>query len=176
MATYTLTTDLIENLRSSDFRIIGELLHVLTNTQNNNKIALDKDEVLLTYYANAEAQINDELKEEYHTWLKYLSNSLTQNNVIERTDVQINAQTNDPFLEVASAINGGQRIIVYSTECKCPYQCANGNIINHNGVKIRVLDKDEAVGEMNNKVTNIYIQKTTGKKSPIYNGSGNTIN
>ena len=180
MATYTLTTNLIENLQPSDLAIIGSLFHKFTDISNCNKIALDRDNHLLTLYSKAKDRINDvKIKGYFHYWLQFLGDMVTQVTVIEHTSVQINAQTNDPFLEVASEINGGQRIIVYSTKCNCPYPCANGNIINHNGVPIKVLDKDEAVEKINiqvinNNVTNNY-NITNGDNSPINNGNGNDI-
>lgn len=192
MATYTLTTNLIENLLPSDAGIIGSLFNVFTNDQNNNRLALDSGRKLCTLYSEAADRISDtHIKNHLDSWLRYLSDMLTQNNVIVYTDVHINAQTNDPFLEVASAINGGQTIIVYSTKCRCPYTCTN---INHNNTTIEIIDKDEAAKRINTSVTNnnttnnnvtinvnntvnntVNNNVTNGDQSPITTGNDNNI-
>lgn len=192
MAIYTLTTNLIENLQPSDLAIIGSLFHKFTDISNCNKIALDRDNHLLTLYSKAKDRINDvKIKGYFHYWLQFLGDMVTQVTVIEHTSVQINAQTNDPFLEVASAINGGQTIIVYSTKCRCPYTCTN---INHNYTTIEIIDKDEAAKRINTSVTNnnttnnnvtinvnntvnntVNNNVTNGDQSPITTGNDNNI-
>lgn len=173
MAIYTLTTNLIENIQLSERSIFSSLFHMLTNVKSGNKLAIDKNKRLLTIYAEANVIIG--LKYDYKYWLDYLSDKHIYDIICEPIPVEIDISDKDQaFLDVASAINGSKKIIVYSRNNNCPYQCDGKNEVEHNGEKICVLDKDEAVSEINDKnnITNI---TTYGDNSPVINGNNNKV-
>ena len=172
MSIYTLTTNLIENLQSSEKSIFGSLFHVLTNVESGNKIAIDKNRRLLTLYA--EANIVPELKYDYKYWLDYLTDRYIYDNVCEPILVDIDiSDKNNAFLDLASSVNGSRKIIVYCRNSNCPYECNDENVVEHNGKKICVLDKEDAISEINSKVINNIT--TEGDYSPINFGNNNTV-
>ena len=148
MATYTLTTNLIENLRSTDIDILLKMLHFFEDTFEH-KLAMDQSKCIYNLYA--QATVDQQLKKLYSEWLQLFS---IKEKRCEFITVNITTKDkNEAFLEVASKINGYKNIIVYSRNGS-PYQCNDNNNINYNGTTIKVLDKDEAVSEIDNKVTN----------------------
>ena len=168
MAIYTLTTNLIENIPSTGIELFGSLLGVFTNIKSNHKLAIDKNKNLYILYANA--NVDTDLRIQYAAWLDLFSKILDK--VCEFIPVDVNITNKDQaFLDVASAINGSKNIIVYSRNNNCPYRCDGKNEVVHNGKKICVLDKDEAVSEINDK-NNII---TYGDNSPVINGNHNKV-
>jgi len=168
MAIYTLTTSLIENIPSTDIELFGSLLGVFTNIESGHKLAIDTNRQLYILYSNAKVDAN--LRFQYEAWKELLSKML--NRVCEFIPVDIDITDKDQaFLEVASSVNGSKKIIVYSRNTNCPYDCNDDNEVEHNGKSISVLDKDEAVSEINekNSIT------TYGDNSPIINGNNNKV-
>lgn len=168
MAIYTLTTSLIENIPSTDIELFGSLFGVFTNVKSGHKLAIDNNKRLYILYCNA--NINASLRSQYAAWLDLFSKIL--NKVCEFIPVDIDITDKDKaFLEVASSVNGSKKLIVYSRNTNCPYWCNDENEIEHNGKSICVLDKDEAVSEINDK-NNI---TTYGDNSPVINGNKNKV-
>lgn len=182
MAIYTLTTNLIENLKSTDHYIIASLLNPLVDPHSNHRIAIDKNKRLYKLYADEVRNVNTELKESYLGWLSLLSYQLAT--ICDFIDVDVSTHDrNRAFLEVASHINGCKDIIVYSRNSGCPYPCDGNNNTSHNGETIKVLDKNEAIDSIKNNSTQVINYNTqvnvtnmsTGNNSPIINGNGNNI-
>lgn len=168
MAIYTLTTDLIEKMQSSEIHLFGSLFYVFTNVKSGNKLLIVNNKKLYSVYANA--IINPNLKQYYQGWLELFSKML--DNVCEFVPVDLDISDKDrAFLDVASSINGSKKIIVYCRNGNCPYECDDENNVEHNGKKIRVLDKEDAILEINSKVINNII--TEGDYSPINLGNNN---
>lgn len=172
MSIYTLTTNLIENLQSSEKSIFGSLFQVLTNVESGNKLAIDINKRILILYA--EANIAPELKRDYKYWLDYLTDRYIYDDVCEPILVDIDIRDkNKAFLDLASSVNGSRKIIVYCRNSNCPYECDEENAVEHNGKKIYVLDKKDAVREINSRVINNIT--TEGDNSPINFGNHNTV-
>lgn len=171
MATYTLTTNLIENIPSTDIELFGSLLSVFTNVKSNHKLAIDENKRLFILYT--EATVDASLRSQYAAWLELFSKIL--NKVCEFIPVDIDITNKDlAFLEVASSINGSKKIIVYSRNNNCPYRCDDENKVEHHGKKIHVLDKDDAVSEVNVAIVNNGII-TNGNNSPVVIGNDNAL-
>lgn len=170
MAIYTLTTDLIEKMQSSEVNLFGSLFYVFTNVKSGNKLAIDNNKKLYSVYANA--IIDSNLRMYYQGWLELFSKMI--NNVCEFVPVDIDISDKDrAFLDVASSINGSKKIIVYCRNGNCPYECDDEDVVEHNGKKIRVLDKEDAISEINSKVINNII--TEGDYSPVNFGNNNSV-
>lgn len=171
MAIYTLTTNLIENFPSSDKESFGSLFHVFTNKMSGHKLAIDANKKVLGLYA--ETKIDSGLKSLYKEWLEYLAGMLR---FCESISVEIDTTDKDiAFLQLASSINGKKKIIVYSRN-NCTYNCDDNNEVEYNGKQIHVLDKDEAISEINAKYNgDINLQQTMGNNSSIINGNQNKI-
>lgn len=170
MAIYTLTTDLIEKMQSSEIHLFGSLFHVFTNVKSGNKLAIDKNKRLYSVYTNA--IIDSNLKLYYQGWLDLFSKML--NEVCEFVPIDIDISDKDrAFLDLASSINGSKKIIVYCRNSNCPYECDDENVVEHNGEKIHVLDKEDAILEINSKVINNIT--TEGDNSPINFGNNNKV-
>lgn len=168
MAIYTLTTDLIEKMQPSEIQLFGSLFYVFTNVKSGNKLVIDNNKKLYSVYANA--IIDPNLKQYYQGWLDLFSKIL--DNVCEFVPVNLDISDKDrAFLDVASSINGSKKIIVYSRNNNCPYKCDDENLVEHNGKMICVLDKEDAVSEINSKVINNII--TEGDYSPVNIGNYN---
>lgn len=171
MATYTLTTNLIENIPSTGIELFGSLLGVFTNIKSNHKLAIDENKRLLTLYTNA--NVDASLRSQYAAWLELFSKTL--NKVCEFISVDIDITDKDlAFLEMASSINGSKKIIVYSRNYNCPYRCDGKNEVEHRGEKIHVLDGNEAVSEVNAAIINNGII-TNGNNSPVVIGNDNAL-
>ena len=171
MAIYTLTINLIENFPSSDKESFGALFHVFTNIMSGHKLAIDANKKILSLYA--EAKIDDRLKALYKEWLEYLADMLR---FCESIQVEIDTRDKDvAFLQLASSINGEKNIIVYSRN-NCKYNCDDNNDVEYDGKRIHVLDKDDAISEINIKYTGkVSIQQTMGDNSPVITGDQNKI-
>ena len=94
----------------------------------------------------------------------------------ESIQVEIDTRDKDvAFLQLASSINGEKNIIVYSRN-NCKYNCDDNNDVEYDGKRIHVLDKDDAISEINIKYTGkVSIQQTMGDNSPVITGDQNKI-
>jgi len=171
MAIYTLTTSLIESIPSTDMELFGSLFGVFTNAKSGHKLAIDSNKRLYILYSNA--NIDASLRSQYEAWKELFSKML--NRICEFIPVDVDITDKDQaFLEVASSVNGSKKLIVYSRNKNCPYECNDENRIEHKGKTIYVLDKDETVEEINSKVINNGLL-TEGDNSPIIFGNNNKV-
>lgn len=171
MPIYTLTSNLIHNVTPSDTNLFGSLFYVFINEKSGYKLAIDNNKHLLNFYAQVQIK-DDKIKHHYFEWLSLLSETIDK--VCEFVNVQIDENDKDgAFLDVASSINGNRKMIVYSRNANCPYECDENNAVEHNGKKISVLDKDEATIEINQK--NEVNITTYGDNSPAVVGDNNKL-
>lgn len=174
MAIYTLTTNLIENLKLSDISIFASLFYELANNESEHKLAIDHNKIVLDLYG--QANVDTSIEQYYKQWIDFLSKVLFNDNVCEFITVELKTinDKNLAFLEVASKVNGDKNIIVYSRNNNCPYVCDRKNEVKYKRKNIRVLDKRDAIKEINNKNV-IYEISTKGDHAPVVIGNNNTL-
>lgn len=139
MSIYTLSKDLLIGAKNKNH--CCDLLFVFP--QNNIfKVAIDKSNKVLDIYSQIAAE-NYIIK----TWLDFLSN---EPNSFEKINIDVpdGLHTEDIFLEVCRAVKNQQILFVYSHQNWEKYQYKTGNTIEYKGSDISILDRDEAIKEL----------------------------
>lgn len=150
MAIYTISPDLLENIEDNDIRYLSDILFVFSNKTNTYKVAQDKHGHIIDVYRSIKKN-PDSIK----IWLDYMTNSPTK---FEKIDVDIqNLDSNEgKAIKLCKETKGSNKIIVYSiqniTLCEC-----KDNKIQYEGKSLIVLDRDDAIAELNKKEGNTNI-------------------
>lgn len=170
MAIYTVSLNFLENLEPSEMSYLGCILFCFTNEQHPDKLAVDKNKVILDKYKEV---VHERFADIIRSWVDMLSYVPSS---MEKIDVDLRDITNkeDLCLELCSNINGTKKMIVYSM-ASLNSIIDGDNCITYNGHKIKFLDRDEAKRVLNeNIVYNISNSQVAGrdiKKSSNTNGN-----
>lgn len=164
MSLYTLSDTLLRDI-SDHPKYITEILHRFTTDANPHKIVVDKTNVILQIYS--EYCTNPHI----YSWFDLL----TKTTGIIKKDICIptGISREEIYLYVCSSLSSDRRIIVSSKEdIQCiPYK--TNDIVVYNNSDINVLDRDDAVLELqyNNKnvINNINNSILAGDNNEIDN-------
>ena len=142
MACYTLSKCIKSSLEIGK-KYITDLIMVFTQESNPCKIAIDKTNRVISIYET----IGQE-NEFFANWLTLMS---YQPSNFETINISINDMCSDEevFLKVCSSTKSQNKIIVHSHEGWENVKYENGNTILYNDIPITVLDRDEAILELN---------------------------
>lgn len=170
MAIYTVSLNFLENLEQSEMSYLGCILYCFTNEQHPDKLAVDKNKVILAKYIDVVDQRFADIIKSWVDMLSYIPSSM------EKIDVDLRNITNkeEMCLALCSSINGTKQMIVYSM-ASLNSVIDGDNCILYNGNKIKIFDRDEAKRILNeNIVYNISHSQVAGrdiKKSINTNGN-----
>lgn len=169
MAIYTISLDFLEKLDRSERPYIGDILYVLSNTTNCDKIAVDKDKIILDFYKNSESELRDLII----SWYDYISKLPSP--IFEKTNADISNITDKYKIchEICKAINGCKNLIIH-TYSTYPISLSDDNsFIYDEECEIHVLDKDDAKDNINRKIikNSINIKATEGSNVALDNSS-----
>lgn len=142
MAVYTVSLNFLENLQPQEISYLGCILFCFTNEQNDCKMAVDKDGIILGKYRDVR-----KFPEIIKSWLDMLSYIPSS---VERVGVDISGMSDsaEMCLALCSATNGSKKLIVYSMSSMTE-QVDGENCVEYSGHKIKCIDKDEAKRELN---------------------------
>lgn len=142
MACYTLSDCVLKNLNNCD-KYITDLVLVFTNSQNNLKIILDKDNKIMDLYKIA-AQTNYDAS----YWLTLMSHKVQKFETINVDTLSI-SDSEELFLKVCSKTKNQQKLIVDSHQNWRNFNYKTTNVIEYNNIPLTILDKDDAIFELN---------------------------
>lgn len=170
MGIYTISLNFIEKVQHSELHYLASILFRFTNEQNGAKLAVDKNNVILSKYKEID-QNRDIIK----TWLDFVANIPS---TIEKIDIDINGikDSEEMCLSLCSHTNGSKKMIVYSRS-SLKTSVDNDNCVTYDGNRIIILDKDEAKLELNgqNNISIVNSQIAGGdikKSNNTNNGRG----
>ncbi len=171
MAIYTVSLNFLDNLETSEMSYIGSVLFCFTNNQHPDKLAVDKNKIILNKYIDV---VDSRFADIVRSWVDMLSYIPSS---IEKIDVDLTGITDNEeiCLALCSGINGTKQMIVYSMAA-LKTDIDNDNCVSYHGHRIKILDRDEAKRVLNeNIVYNISHSQVAGrdiKKSQNTNGNG----
>lgn len=145
MAIYTISLDFLEKLERSEISYIGDILYTLSNTVNCNKIAVDKNKIILDIYKESESEVKDSIIQ----WCDYISKLSSP--IFERTNADISDMTDryDKCHEICKAINGRKNLIIH-TYSTYPRPLSDDNSFMYDEeCEIHVFNKDDAKDDIN---------------------------
>lgn len=141
MSVYTVTADLLRNLHAKEGSAIyiADVLFVFTNTLSSHKVAKDKYGESIKNYN----QINDDT---IKTWLDLMSYQPSQ---FEEIDVDVRGyDEKHVFLKICKETMSENKIIFYSKQSIYGCDCQS-NLIEYEGKKLTVMDRDDVRRELN---------------------------
>ena len=162
MSLYTLSDTLLRDIDDHP-KYVTEILHRFTTDANSHKIVVDKTNRILQIYST---YCNNP---HIYSWLDLL----TKTTGITKKDIHIPDEIpkEEIFLYLCSSLSSDRKIIVSSKEdIKCvPYKTEG--IVVYKNIDINVLDRDDAVLELQNNKINNYISSSiiTGNNNDISN-------
>jgi len=171
MAIYTVSLNFLENLKPNEMSYLGCILYCFTNDQHPDKLAVDKNRVILDKYIDAVDERFADIVKSWVDMLSYIPSSM------EKIDIDLRCFTNkeEMCLALCSGINGTKQMIVYSMAA-LKTDIDDDNSVSYNGHRIKILDRDEAKRVLNeNIVYNISHSQVAGrdiKKSQNTNENG----
>lgn len=142
MSVYTISPNLLRNI-NSELKIFADILFIFTQTNNNKKVAIDKDGVIINHYASI-----IENKELISSWLglmTYLYN-------FEYIDLNIQnfCSCEETFyLKICKETQSQKKLITYSHQDIRKYTIID-NFVEFEQDKIEILDKSSASIELTN--------------------------
>lgn len=151
MAIYTVSLNFLENLEISEMSYIGCVLFCFSNNQHPDKLAVDKNKIILNKYIDV---VDSRFADIIRSWVDMLSYIPSS---IEKIDVDLTeiTDTEEMCLALCSSTKGSKQLIVHSIGLLESSVDAS-NCISYKGCTIKVLDKDEAKQLLNvNSVLNI---------------------
>lgn len=171
MAIYTVSLNFLENLAPSEMSYLGCILSCFTNDQHPDKLAVDKNRIILDKYIDVVDERFADIVKSWVDMLSYIPSSM------EKIDVDLRNITNkeELCLALCSSINGTKQMIVYSM-ATLKADIDDDNCVSYNGHRIKILDRDEAKRVLNEHIVyNISNSQVAGrdiKKSSNTNGNG----
>jgi hypothetical protein len=157
MAIYTVSLNLLENLKPAELPYLACILFCFTNEEQPAKLAVDKKQIILTHYKGY-SKFGDIIK----VWVDMLSNIPSS---IESVNVDLDG-IEDPeqmCLALCSHTNGSKNMIVYSLT-SINADIDEDNCVNCNGHLVKILDRDEAKRVLNERIVyNISNSQVAGR-------------
>lgn len=146
MAVYTLSKCILENINAGK-KYVTDLLYVFTMDSNPHKVTVDSQNIVLDIYAQL-ARSNEFIA----TWLQLMSH---QPSNFEPINVDLSSVSNDEevFLKLCCETKSQQKIIVFTHEGWKFYNYHSDRVIYYNDKFIYVLDRDEAIQDLNSVAT-----------------------
>jgi hypothetical protein len=141
----TISSDLLENIEKNELIYFSDLLMVFTNKSNDHKVARDKNNLVFVKYENIKENL-----EYVKLWLELMSFTPSS---FEKIDVDLDGiECNESFfVELCKNTNGERKMIVYSLQNIKEFEL-NSNILEKDGVKIEILDRDSAKELVSKKI------------------------
>lgn len=138
---YTISADLISNLSSHE-SYYAEILFPFANEKNRFKIAKDIDCEIFNIYKRVTKH-----PEIVKIWIDLMSYSKC---ALENIPVSIKNERTDEekLFKLCSSVHGCHKMVVYSVQ-NSKYPVDSNNYIKYEGVKIRLLDRDEMSSILN---------------------------
>ena len=162
MSLYTFSDTLLRDIDDHP-KYVTEILHRFTTDANSHKIVVDKTNRILQIYSTYCTNPH------IYSWLDLL----TKTTGITKKDIHIPDEIpkEEIFLYLCSSLSSDRKIIVSSKEdIKCvPYKTEG--IVVYKNIDINVLDRDDAVLELQYNKINNYISSSiiTGNNNDISN-------
>ncbi len=157
MAIYTVSLNLLENLKQAELPYLACILFCFTNEEQSAKLAVDKKQIILTRYKD-NSRFGDIVK----VWVDMLSNIPSS---MELINVDLNGieDSEQMCLALCSHTNGSKNMIVYSM-ASMNADIDDDNCVSYKGHKIKILDRDEARRVLNDHVVyNISNSQVAGR-------------
>lgn len=152
MGVYTISKSILENIKE-DKSCATDILFLFTNQRTfNHKVAIDTQDRILNLYRDVAKNDNT-----IATWLDLMSYNKTSNFEKIKVDLSNIKNEEDIFLKTCSETKNSKTLIIFCHQEWKDHQYSNeSNIIEYNGQKIKILDKDDAIHELNNITQNTY--------------------
>lgn len=157
MAIYTVSLNLLENLKPAELPYLACILFCFTNEEQSAKLAVDKKQIILTRYKDY-SHFGDIIK----VWVDMLSNIPSSMESIN-VDLEGIEDSEQMCLALCSHTNGSKNMIVYSL-ASMNADIDEENCVTYNGHTIKILDRDEAKRVLNEHIVyNISNSQVAGR-------------
>lgn len=157
MAIYTVSLNLLENLKPTELPYLACILFCFTNEEQSAKLAVDKKQIILTRYKDY-SHFGDIIK----VWVDMLSNIPSSMESIN-VDLEGIEDSEQMCLALCSHTNGSKNMIVYSL-ASMNADIDEENSVTYNGQTIKILDRDEAKRVLNEHIVyNISNSQVAGR-------------
>lgn len=146
MGVIAVTGKTLENIEPKPY--FNEMLLVFTQSTNSYKVAIDTEGTIVDLY-NSIAESNDLIA----TWLHLMAISPSNFEPIDKIELAKPKCECEIYILLASKIAGEKRLITNSIQDLKLYQFKGSKIIDYDSIDIRVYDKDDALNELRNNMT-----------------------
>ncbi|WP_075343282.1 hypothetical protein [Tenacibaculum agarivorans] len=142
---YTVYCELLERIKKEELFYFSDLLNLFASRENDNKIAVDYDGKILEDYAS----IDNHNSSFIACWLELLAHNAPTS--LENIEIELEEITcnEEKYLRLCKETVSQKKMIVYSKQNIKEHQCIN-DIIIFEEEEINILDKDNALREINN--------------------------
>lgn len=168
MSVYTISPDLLRNIEKEEGIYFSDILFVFSQKSNPYKVTKDKLGVVIDSYRAIEVN-----KEFIKTWLDLMSYKPSPFEDIDVDLTKIDCEESK-FLKICKETKSQNKIIYYSKQNIKKHQIAENSIL-YEGTAILLLDRDEAIIELNQKnfTGDTYINSQVAKNNSQISDSKN---
>lgn len=151
MGVYIITSCLLEQIKEKIY--LTEILLPFTQ-QNNLRVGIDKENRIIDKYLQI-AQNNPGIA----SWLNLMSYEPESFERISIPEKYPNVDCIELYLKVCKHFVQQNKVIVYTHQSLKDFKFIESNIIEYEGARLNVYDRDEAISELKPVASNTHIER-----------------